>query len=183
MYYIYLHICLDSRIPFYIGKGKDKRSNSKSSRNKFWKNVQQKHNYDILILEDNLDEEESLVREIYWINRIGRRDLNKGTLVNLTNGGESTYGYKHSEESKRKMSQSRKGIPTSDLQKEIVGMRYKNKFGKDHNRSKKVICIETGIIYESQLEAQRNLNLSNGSVSWSIKHKKPIYGMHFEIKK
>jgi len=31
-------------------------------------------------------------------------------------------------------------------------------------------------------EAGRILNISNSSVSWSIKYKKPIYGMHFEIK-
>ena len=56
------------------------------------------------------------------------------------------------------------------------------KFGADHNRSKAVICIETGKEYGSQMEAQRQLKLGNGSVSWSIKYKKPIFGMHFEIK-
>lgn len=60
-------------------------------------------------------------------------------------------------------------------------LHYKGKFGKDHNRSKSVICVETGKVYGSQCEAGRELGISNTSVSWSIKHRKPIYGMHFEI--
>lgn len=62
-------------------------------------------------------------------------------------------------------------------------LHYKGKFGSEHNRSKGVICIETGIKYGSQSEAQRLLKLGGGSVSWSIKHKKPIFGMHFELRK
>jgi len=60
-------------------------------------------------------------------------------------------------------------------------LHYKGKTGKNHNRSKSVICIESGKKYGSQSEAQRDLGLSGGSVSWSIKNKKPIFGMHFEI--
>lgn len=61
-------------------------------------------------------------------------------------------------------------------------LHYKGKFGIEHNRSKKVVCIETQKEFGSMSEAQRFYNLGGGSVSWSIKHKKPIYGMHFEIK-
>ena len=61
-------------------------------------------------------------------------------------------------------------------------LHYKGKFGSEHNRSKAVMCIETGIIYGSQSEAGRMLNIDNTSVSWSIKHQKPIFGMHFECK-
>lgn len=64
--------------------------------------------------------------------------------------------------------------------KKYKPLHYKNKTGFEHNRSKSVVCLETGIIYGSQSEAQRILNLGNGSVSWSIKHKRPIKGMHFE---
>lgn len=60
-------------------------------------------------------------------------------------------------------------------------LHYKGKFGKEHNRSKSVKCVETGVIYGSMSEAGRLLNIDHSSVSWSIKHKKPIYGMHFEI--
>lgn len=56
------------------------------------------------------------------------------------------------------------------------------KFGSEHNRSKSVICIETKNKYGSMSEASRLLGISISSVSWSIKHKKPIFGMHFEIK-
>ena len=61
-------------------------------------------------------------------------------------------------------------------------LHYKGKFGSEHNRSKSVICVETSIEYGSQSEAQRLLGLGGGSVCWSIKNKKPIFGMHFEIK-
>jgi hypothetical protein len=62
-------------------------------------------------------------------------------------------------------------------------LHYKGKFGKDHNRSKSVVCIETGIVYGSMSEAGRLLNINHSSVSWSIKNKRPIYGMHFEFGK
>jgi len=60
-------------------------------------------------------------------------------------------------------------------------LHYKGKFGKDHNRSKSVICVETGKKYGSMSEAARDLKIDNSSVSWAIKHNKPISGMHFEI--
>lgn len=66
--------------------------------------------------------------------------------------------------------------------KTYMPLHYKGKFGKDHNRSKSVICVETGTEYGSMSEAARELKINHSSVSWSIKHKKPIFGMHFEIK-
>ena len=60
-------------------------------------------------------------------------------------------------------------------------LHYKGKTGALHNRSKKVRCIETKEMYGSMSEAGRMLNIDRSSVSWSIKHKKPIYGMHWEI--
>lgn len=62
-------------------------------------------------------------------------------------------------------------------------LHYKGKFGSEHNRSKKVVCIETGEEFGSMSEAGRKLNISISSVSWSIKNKKPIFGMHFELTK
>lgn len=59
-------------------------------------------------------------------------------------------------------------------------LHYKNKFGFEHNRSKAVKCIETGEIFGSMSEAGRKLKIDHSSVSWSIKHNKPINGMHFE---
>lgn len=66
--------------------------------------------------------------------------------------------------------------------KKYKPLHYKGKFGSEHNRSKKVVCIETGDIFGSMSEAERFYKISQSSVSWSIKHKKPIFGMHFEIK-
>jgi len=64
--------------------------------------------------------------------------------------------------------------------KTYMPLHYKGKYGSDHNRSQRVICLESGIVYESQSEAQRELKLGGGSVSWSIKYKRPVKGMHFE---
>lgn len=60
-------------------------------------------------------------------------------------------------------------------------LHYKGKFGKDHNRSKRVRCIEKDLVFGSMSEAGRILNIHFSSVSWSIKTGKPIYGMHFEL--
>lgn len=182
-FYVYLHINKLNGNPFYVGKGTGDRCNNVASRNNYWKNTVNLYGYDILLLEENLSEEKSFELEKYWINRIGRKDLKNGLLVNNTNGGEGSSGYKHRESSRIKMSESRKGIPTSVKQKEKVGKIYRNKFGSDHNRSKSVICVETRNKYGSMSEASRELNIHVSSVSWSITHGKPIFGMHFEIAK
>jgi hypothetical protein len=67
--------------------------------------------------------------------------------------------------------------------KKYKPLHYKGKFGSDHNRSKKVICITDGKIFQSMSEAVKYYKLGGGSVSWSVKNNKPIYGMHFEIAK
>jgi hypothetical protein len=64
--------------------------------------------------------------------------------------------------------------------KKYKPLHYKGKFGIEHNRSKSVKC-SNGKFYGSMSEAARNLNIDHSSVSWSIKHKKPIFGMHFEL--
>jgi hypothetical protein len=97
-YYIYLHINLITGEPFYVGKGKNKRAFSKNKRSKWWHHIVDKHGYDIIFLETNLTVTQAWYDEMYWIKRIGRKDLNKGPLVNLTDGGEGSLNYKHNEE-------------------------------------------------------------------------------------
>jgi CRISPR/Cas system-associated protein Cas5 (RAMP superfamily) len=92
-YYVYLHIRLDSGEPFYVGKGKDNRYKDISSRNEYWKNIVKKYGYDIIFLEENLTEKESFEKEIYWIARIGRKDLGYGNLVNMTDGGDGNVNF------------------------------------------------------------------------------------------
>lgn len=108
-YYIYIHINLQTGEPFYIGKGKDNRYKSKSGRSKFWKNIVNKYDYDIMFLEENLTEDESFEREVYWIKRIGRKDLGLGPLVNFTDGGEGRSGYMCSDETKQKLREKNLG--------------------------------------------------------------------------
>lgn len=60
-------------------------------------------------------------------------------------------------------------------------LHYKGKFGKDHNRSKKVVCVETGVVYGSMSEAARELNISISAVSLSVNEGYPVFGMHFQI--
>jgi hypothetical protein len=180
-YYIYLHIKLSTGEPFYVGKGKDNRAFVKRNRSIHWRNIVNKYDYDIIFIKEDLTEDEAFIQELYWINRIGRKDINKGPLVNFTDGGEGSSGRPMNDNTKEILLKINTGRTTSVKQKEIVGSRYKNKFGSEHNRSKKVICLETGEQFASMSEAERFYNMSQSSVSWSIKHKKPIFGKHFEI--
>ena len=99
---LYRHIRLDKNEPFYIGIGdKESRAYSQKSRTKFWKNIA-KQGCEVEILFEDLTWEQACEKEKEFIALHGRRDLGKGTLVNLTDGGEGTLGYRHTEEAKLK---------------------------------------------------------------------------------
>ena len=65
-WYLYRHIRLDKHEPFYIGIGKVdnfKRAYSLKSRNKIWKSITQKTNYEVEVIFDNLSKEDCVKKE------------------------------------------------------------------------------------------------------------------------
>ena len=108
MAYLYRHIRLDKNEPFYVGIGTDnefKRAYNLHNRSNHWKNITNKASYRVEILLDNICWEEACEKEIEFISLYGRKDLGKGPLVNLTDGGEGFLGYKHTESTKKTISQ------------------------------------------------------------------------------
>ena len=201
-YYVYLHIKETTGEPFYVGKGKGIRIDRKFGRSDIWNRIVNKYGYDKIMLEEGLTEEESFEREIYWINRIGRRDLGTGTLVNFTDGGEGNSNtifseerkrrisegkknssYVHSEETKKKMSESRKGKNLGNKNAEgntpwNKGLKYKNeKVSESHMGNSyraKEIKID-GIMYNSIKEASDILDIKYGTLYKRIRTKNKIH--------
>jgi hypothetical protein len=131
MAYLYRHIRLDKNEPFYIGIGTSneyKRAYNFHNRSNHWKNVTHKTQYEVEIVLDNLTWEEACIKEIEFIKLYGRKDLNMGSLVNLTDGGEGFLGYKHTQNAKDIISQKLLGKSkhTKD-QKYIWSLLRKNK--------------------------------------------------------
>jgi len=110
-YYTYAYLRED-KTPYYMGKGKGDRINSKQRSIKPPKDKSR-----ILLLKQNLTEAEAFKHEIYMIFLYGRKDLGTGILYNMTNGGEGSSGWVPSEESRKKMSQSSKGKTHSEESK------------------------------------------------------------------
>jgi hypothetical protein len=103
--YIYLHKRLDNNEVFYVGRGTVnkkasgrydtntyRRAYCKHTHNKIWMRITNKVPWSVEIIEDFLSWEDSLVSEMKYIKQYGRRDLNEGTLVNFTDGGEGSIG-------------------------------------------------------------------------------------------
>jgi hypothetical protein len=110
---VYKHIRLDTEEVFYIGIGSQKkRAYSKCKRSKFWHSIIEKTDYEVVLIKENVSVEEAYQMEKDLIKFYGRRDLGLGTLVNMTDGGDGRFGAIASDETRRKMSQSRKGLNT-----------------------------------------------------------------------
>jgi hypothetical protein len=63
----------------------------------------------IIKIKEDISEDESLTLEKILINKIGRLDLGKGSLVNLNDGGQKPQdNYRHTEETRKKISESGK---------------------------------------------------------------------------
>lgn len=96
---------------FYIGIGSTlKRPYETKGRNKYWKNKVKKYpNYEVQILKTGLTKEEACELETILISWYKRADCCEGTLVNLTDGGETTYGRIMEQWQIDEMSKRRKG--------------------------------------------------------------------------
>lgn len=113
-WYVYKHIRLDKNIVFYIGIGNKKNYGRAyeftfSKRSEFWKRVYQKTEIKVEIIAKGLNKFDASNLEIELVKKYGRKDLNEGTLVNLTDGGDGILNCKRSDETKKKLSLSKIG--------------------------------------------------------------------------
>jgi hypothetical protein len=142
-YYCYEDVCFLYE-PLYVGKGQGKRyldHLKRSKVNAHFKNKLQKFlkegftNFDIekhiLIFRDNLLEQEALNLEKNLITKIGRFDLKKGPLTNLTDGGDGLID--PSEETKKKIANTLKGRKASEKTKQKISSALKGKMAGEKN--------------------------------------------------
>lgn len=103
-YYLYRHIRLDKNEPFYIGIGTIRnkstiagiyeRAYDKVGRNKIWKDIFKKTEYEIEILIESESHEFIIEREKEFISLYGRIFNHTGILANISDGGEGASGIK-----------------------------------------------------------------------------------------
>ena len=183
---VYVHKVRTTGIIFYVGMGNIDRAYRETGRNTFWNSVTDKHNYDVEIIAEDMTVEDAANLERYLINEIGREDTQRGTLVNLSDGGEKgsngwiltpeksarlkagKVGMKmppFTEEHKAKLALSRVGMKLSEEHKEAISKAGK---GRKGTNNKKVIDKATGKVYESITAASVDYKYSKGSLKCQL---------------
>ena len=160
---------------FYVGIGKNEnRAFDYSHRSDFWKRYSKKYGVNTEIIAKEISFEDAKELEMLLISEYGRRDLGKGILVNMTDGGDgsvgrkqskeeiqkrvnSLKGKKRSEETKKRMSEVRKGIVFSEEHIKNLSISHK---GIISGNAKKVKNIDTGKLYLSLRSACISENLN-----------------------
>jgi hypothetical protein len=159
---------------FYIGIGvSKKRAYSKYGRNKHWINTINKYGYEVQILITDIEYELAKEIEVDLISFYGRKDLDKGTLVNMTDGGEGATNINAEEKQKKKIrliDYNKHNKDYSFTQNESYKSNMRNScLGKNN---KKIIDLETKVIFESLRKAAELNNISYTMLSQMLNNKK-----------
>ena len=86
---VYIHRKETNNEIFYVGIGKKvNRAYVTKRRSNWWTKTYNKHGRTVEIIEDDITIEEARESEMALIELIGRKDLELGPLVNMTDGGE-----------------------------------------------------------------------------------------------
>ena len=175
-YYLYRHIRLDTGEPFYVGigtknkkhitvKSEYKRAYCKHYENSIWKNIVSKTEYEVEILLESNDYEFIKQKEIEFIALYGRKNLNRGILCNLTDGGEGVTGKVHTDEWKKNHSNKMKGrqglkgashpnygIPLSEDIKRKISESQKGRIFSDEHK----FNISKALLENNSLKGENN---------------------------
>ena len=121
-FYVYAYLRIDGS-PYYIGKGAGKRAYQRHSG--FYPPDRSR----IVFLETNLSEIGSYALERRYIRWYGRKDNKTGILHNKTDGGIGGPGAVRSEQTRKKMSESKKRTPRLYAWKETYSGSTKKEIG------------------------------------------------------
>lgn len=125
-YYIYLHRRDDNGDVFYVGKGTRTptkqygRAYEMKRRSRLWNFIFQKVGCKAEVFADFFLESDAFECERALIAEYGRRDLGRGHLVNMTDGGEGMCGHKPTPETTRKRLAKLLGRPVSMATRKMI---------------------------------------------------------------
>lgn len=130
-------------------------------------------NFEHIILESNLTQQEANEKEAYWIAYYHANESDFG--YNLTSGGGNS---RPCDRTKAKISQSMKEY--LDTHPEAKAARVKTLI--DNSRDKAIICLETGIIYKSLTDAAEQTGFNMKSLSRCCSHiVYTAFNLHWEF--
>lgn len=114
-YYVYEHWRLDRDECFYVGKGRGGRAYSMKDRNRHHQAIVAKLGrigsaFEVRMVAVGLSEQDAFQLEK---ERIAFWRSSGADLTNLTNGGEGISGFRHSDETRKKLSEMNKGMPAA----------------------------------------------------------------------
>jgi len=159
-FYTYLHRRADDGKVFYVGKGKGKRADSRDGRNPWWRAVAEKHGVDVSIAATWDNEESAFRHEIFLIKRM--RELGQ-PLCNLTDGGDGASGRKHSNESKKLISEKNSG------RKRTKEQNKRNSEARKGRHLPPEVCEKIRFANKGQKRSdQARANISAGSIGKTI---------------
>lgn len=130
IYYVYAYLREDGT-PYYIGKGIKNRAFENHKHIPVPTNKSR-----IIFLEKNLSDIGALALERRYIRWYGRKNNKSGILRNLTDGGEGVYGYKHSEKTKKYLSDLARSENLSKETKRKRSASLKGKVVSEQTRQK-----------------------------------------------
>ena len=165
-YFVYLHRNLTNGKRYYgitSEKNPEDRWKKGYSHNKHLSSAFEKYGwegFEHLIIAEGLTKKEAELMEVQLIAEYKSNDPQYG--YNLTSGGGAGV-FRHSEESKRLMSEHTKGILNPMYGKEHspeTRAKIVQALQNHPNTSKRVLCIETGEVYPSSREIERSLGIS-----------------------
>jgi hypothetical protein len=133
IYYTYIHSKADTKEIFYVGKGmvSRHRANSKSNRSKYWHNVVKKHGLEVQIASYWESESDAFLHEKFLISCF--KDMNI-SLVNLTNGGDGTSGWVHTDVFRKEQAERTKRNSQNPEIKRKKSLAQKKRFETEHSR-------------------------------------------------
>lgn len=128
---VYIHKRKDNGKVFYVGIGSITRPHTRR-KNKMWKGIVSKYGYEVEVLYFGLCWDEACIIERALICHLGRRDLGKGQLVNMTDGGEGNQNIIYTPEWIEKQRKASSNRTHSEESRKKIGDSLKNKkFSRD----------------------------------------------------
>lgn len=172
------------------GKGYINNKHFYNSINKYgWDNFQH------IVLFENLTENEAKLLEQCYIALYDTTNQDRG--YNISTGGEGGNGCKRSEETRKKLSKAHKGKISPNYGKHLTE-EHKKKIkenhadfsgknhpmygkgylvsGKNNSQARSVICITTGKIFYTGIEASKYYNIDNSAITKCCKGKRKSAG-------